>query len=102
MIDGNEIRGRLRATLRDFATPLAGLLAGKPVMLPAQRFYHLLDSKIEAAANSPDLMGGLAVGSAARRNLPADAEPTADALKAMRQRQSLKVLVENPAELYGF
>jgi len=99
IVNNHAVRDRLEATLCEFAAPMAGLLAGLPVALPAQRYYRLLDSRIEGAANSADLMGGVGLGpqSGARRALPAAAEPAAEVLKAIRQRQSLQMLVENPA-----
>jgi photosystem II stability/assembly factor-like uncharacterized protein len=99
VVNGNDARSRLETTLREFAAPAAGLLAGAPVVLPAQRYYRLVDSRIEGAANNADLMGGVGPSpeGVARRTLPPVAEPAPEVVKAMRQRQTLQVLIQNPA-----
>jgi photosystem II stability/assembly factor-like uncharacterized protein len=98
VIDGNESRGRLEASLRQFAAPVSRLLDGVAASLPAQRYYRLLDCSIAGAANNPDLMGGVGMtpGSAARRALPV-ADPGPAIVKAIRQRQAVYALLENSA-----
>jgi photosystem II stability/assembly factor-like uncharacterized protein len=96
IVDGNVLQPRLAASLREFAAPLAELLSDAPVTLPAQRSYRLVDTRMEAAANNTSLMGGVNADSSARRAL-AVAESPPEALKAIRQRQSLRLLLENPS-----
>src|SRR5205823_1234573 len=50
MLDLNEAVGRLEATARDFAGPAVALLADGPAELPGQRFFCLLDRRLEEAA----------------------------------------------------
>jgi photosystem II stability/assembly factor-like uncharacterized protein len=97
VVDGNELRSRLETTLREFAAPAAGLLAGMPTTLPAQRSYRLLDSRSEDQEKQTDLMGGVAAGDGARRELPAIAETSPEVAKAIRHRHTLQLLVDNSA-----
>jgi photosystem II stability/assembly factor-like uncharacterized protein len=95
--DNNDVGPRLGCTARDFAGGAAGLLADAPVLLPAARYYRLLDSHMDGASRHRDLMDGttLAPGGTARRLLPPiDASP--EMLQASRARRNLEVLAESP------
>src|SRR5260370_15178668 len=96
-VDLNDASPRLSATPRDFATPAAELL-GDPV-LPTQRFFHLLESRIDGAAHHHDLMQGLSLarGGTARREQDAPAEPDSHLLQAVRTRRNLEAMAEKPA-----
>jgi photosystem II stability/assembly factor-like uncharacterized protein len=98
-LDLTAVSPRLQAPARDFAAPAAGLLAEVPGVLPAQRFYRLLDSRIAGATDHRDLMQGVALtaGGVARRNLPPLAELPPEVEKALRTRRLLHALAETPA-----
>jgi photosystem II stability/assembly factor-like uncharacterized protein len=99
VLDLNEPSPRLSATPRDFAAPAAALLADGPTVLPSQRFFHLLESRLEGAAKHHDLMQGalLAPGGTARREMPDLTEANPDLLKAIRARRNLQTLAESSA-----
>src|SRR5262249_51960933 len=99
VLDLTEAKPRLRACARDFIAPAAKLLDDDEAVLPRQRSYRLLHSKIEGAANHRDLMQGLALapGGTARRMLAALGEPNPDIEKAIRARRNLTSLAETPA-----
>src|SRR5262249_45949370 len=80
------------------ATPAAGLLSDLPPQLPAQRFYRLLDSRLEGAEAHQDVMDGitLAPHGVARRDLKPLGQAEADILKTIRTRRNLQVLAETP------
>jgi photosystem II stability/assembly factor-like uncharacterized protein len=108
--DGNELCPRIRETPREFAAAAAALLTAVPPVLPGQRHYRLLDSKVEGALAMGHLMDGLPPGAegVARRALPEGAEPKAAELKALRARKNLQVLAEvqpgpltNPGKVLG-
>jgi hypothetical protein len=88
---------RLQTTAREFAGPAAALLGTSA--LPAQRFFHLVDSRIPDAAGHTHLMDGIALGrgGVARRDQPAVADLGADVLKTIRARRELQVLTDTPA-----
>ena len=89
----------LQATVRDFATGPAGLLAERAAVVPANRCFRLLASHLEGAANHKDLMEGLdlpADGTTARRKLSETLEVDKDLVKAIRQRESLRAISEAP------
>ncbi len=99
VLDLNEPRARLGATARDFAMSAVGLLIDRPLLLPPERFYRLLDSRIEGAAGHRDLMEGivLAPHGTARRDLkPLPNE--AATLRTIRARRNLQMLAESSAE----
>jgi photosystem II stability/assembly factor-like uncharacterized protein len=98
VLDLNNPSARLEATLRDFAMPAAGLLTDLPPLLPGQRFYRLLDSRLEGAEAHRDLMDGIALAphGVARRDLKPLGQAEADILKAIRTRRNLLVLAETP------
>src|SRR4029077_499814 len=83
----NDPSPRLSGTPRDFAEPAAALLADQA--LPAQRFFHLLETRIEGAQNHRNLMQGinLAAGGTARRVQSALLEQNPDLMQAMRARR---------------
>jgi photosystem II stability/assembly factor-like uncharacterized protein len=96
--DGSQVGTRLKATPRDYALPAAGLLHATPPLLPAQRFYRLLDGTLNEAGGH-GLMDGLPVPTegVARRTLPPQKEPTPEEDKALRARRTLQQLAEGPA-----
>jgi photosystem II stability/assembly factor-like uncharacterized protein len=96
VLDLNEPSAALEAAPRDFAAPAAGLLADRPVLLPPERFYRLLDSRLQGAAEHRDLMEGvvLAPEGVARRKVKAPARLGAEALKVIRARRDLQALAE--------
>lgn len=97
-LDLNEASPALEATVRDFAAPAADLLADFPPLLPAMRYYHLLDSRLPGAAKHRDLMEGITLtpGGVARREQDLAAQPGPTVLKTIRARRNLEVLAENP------
>jgi photosystem II stability/assembly factor-like uncharacterized protein len=104
VLDMNEPSPRLGASPRDFAAPAAALLTDAPAALPSQRYFYLLESRLEGAAKHHDLMQGvlLGPGGTARREMRdfADADP--DLLKALRARRNLQALSEaSAANLVG-
>jgi photosystem II stability/assembly factor-like uncharacterized protein len=99
VMDGNDPCARLGATARDFVAPAAGLLADVPPLLPQERYYRLLDSKVEGASSHRDLMEGVALTpkGVARRDIPDLAAPNADMLRTIRVRRNLQALAETAA-----
>jgi photosystem II stability/assembly factor-like uncharacterized protein len=99
VLDLTEASRRLESSARDFAGPAFALLSEAPPAGPTQRFYRLLDSRIEGADAHTSLLEGLpplAPGGLARRNLAALKEPSAEILKAMQARRNLQALAETP------
>jgi len=94
----NDPSPRLSGTPRDFAEPAAALLADQA--LPAQRFFHLLETRIEGAENHRSLMQGvnLAAGGTARRVQSALLEQNPDLMQAIRARRNLEVLAQRPPD----
>jgi photosystem II stability/assembly factor-like uncharacterized protein len=99
VLDLSAPRARLESTARDFASPAAALLADNNAPLPERRYYHLLDSKLAAAANQRNLMDGtaLAPGGTARRKLGVAADLKPEVVKALRARRAFDRLTQEPA-----
>jgi photosystem II stability/assembly factor-like uncharacterized protein len=98
-LDLNAISGVLEGTAAEFATgPMAVLAGGMPVV-PAERRYRLLAEHLPGAVKHAGLMDGLdiAPGGPARRALPKDTEPSEELVKAIRQRATLRAMIETPA-----
>jgi photosystem II stability/assembly factor-like uncharacterized protein/tetratricopeptide (TPR) repeat protein len=100
VLEAGEPSARLEASPRDFATAAAGLLADAPPQLPAQRFFRLLDSRIEGAENHRDLMQGIALTPAgvSRRSAAVVAPLAPEVERALRSSRNLQALLEAPAE----
>jgi len=99
MLDVTKISDRLEGTIRDFATPAAGLLFDSPTALPTERCYHLLESRLPGALGHTDLMRGVEMnpGSAARRQL-SEAPPLAkEVQEGLRTIRNLQAMAETPA-----
>jgi hypothetical protein len=100
VLDATATSARLEASPRDFATTAAGLLADAPPQLPAQRFFRLLDSRIDGAADHHDLMQGIPLTPAGvSRRQPAEVaalSPEVD--RALRGSRNLQALLDTPAE----
>jgi photosystem II stability/assembly factor-like uncharacterized protein/tetratricopeptide (TPR) repeat protein len=96
-IDLNDPSPRLSGTPRDFAEPAAALLTDQT--LPTRRFFHLLASRIDGAANHHQLMQGLslAAGGTARREQPLLMEPSDEWLQGTRLRRNLETMAQKPA-----
>jgi photosystem II stability/assembly factor-like uncharacterized protein/tetratricopeptide (TPR) repeat protein len=97
-LDLTQAGSRLEETPRDFAGPAAEILADSPATLPAQRHYHLLESRIAGAANHRTLMQGveLAPGGVARRKITQLGGLSPEAAQALRNRRNLLAIAENP------
>jgi photosystem II stability/assembly factor-like uncharacterized protein len=97
-LDATQICPHLETAPREFAASPMALLAETPPALPAQRFFHLLDSRIASAANHIHLMDGTALGrgGAARRNESAAADLAEDVQKSIRARRAFQMLTETP------
>jgi photosystem II stability/assembly factor-like uncharacterized protein len=97
-VDSNEPSLRLGGTPRDFAATAAALLSDQ--VLPAQRYFHLLESRLDGAANHHQLMQGLtlASGGTARRVQRAIVEQDDELLQAIRARRNLEVMAQNPSD----
>jgi photosystem II stability/assembly factor-like uncharacterized protein len=97
-LDATEICPRLEASARDFAQPAAALLADTPLPLPAQRTYHLLESRIAGATAHRSLVQGvdLASGGEARRKQPLSQPLSTELTHALQTRRNLQALVEQP------
>lgn len=108
-VDANAIAPRLEDTIRNYAAPGFEILsASTPVEEIGRRpekaeesgtrFYRLLESQIEGAANHAALMDGITLefGGAARRELPQKAEASPELVKTIRERRNLQVLAEMP------
>jgi hypothetical protein len=98
-LDLTRVSPRLEATIRDFATSAAGMLADAPLTLPAQRHYHFLKGRGAGEALHRHLMQGmeLAAGGVARRKQTEVATLSPELEKAIRQRRNLVALAEIPA-----
>src|SRR5262249_16845983 len=99
-LDSTAVSPRLGAIARDFATPAAALLANTPPLLPNQRYYHLLDSRLSEAIKHRDLMQGveLAPCGGARAKQTAVASLTPQVEKALQARRNLVALAGTPAD----
>ncbi|MCS6851329.1 MAG: YCF48-related protein [Gemmataceae bacterium] len=99
VLDLTEAKPRLQATVRDFAAASASLLAERPVSLPAQRYYRLLEGRIDGAASHRDLMQGIALAyeGTARRAFRPLPESAAELEQAIRARRNLQALIDAPA-----
>jgi photosystem II stability/assembly factor-like uncharacterized protein len=97
VMDLTDPSPRLEATPRDYATPAFGLLTEVPWALPDQRFFRLLDSRLEGADGHRDLMQGVALAprGVARRDLGTIQEPGPEILQAVRTRRNLEAVAEN-------
>jgi photosystem II stability/assembly factor-like uncharacterized protein len=97
-LDATRSSARLQDSARDFAAPALALLADSSLEVPAERFYHLLDSKLPGAGNHHDLMQGvdLAYGGQARRRQAVVAELPPELEKQLHTRRNLRVLAESP------
>lgn len=95
----SEVRPRFVGTIRDFITPAANLLAGKPVVLPKRQTLQLLASHLAGAEKHVALFEGVRPSPLgdARRKLPACAELTAEMTKAIQAQQNLQTLIDQPA-----
>jgi hypothetical protein len=93
-----EPSDRLLASPRDFAGPAAGLVNDVQTLLPARRYFDLVENRLEKVGPGDSLMSGIVLASdgTARRKLP-PVEPPSDAVRhAMRQRRDLQALAEMP------
>jgi photosystem II stability/assembly factor-like uncharacterized protein/LmbE family N-acetylglucosaminyl deacetylase len=93
-----EPSDRLMASPRDFAESAAGLVNDEHTLLPARRYFNLLETRLERAGPGDGLMSGIVLASdgTARRKLP-PVEPPSDGLRrAMRVRRDLQALAEMP------
>lgn len=97
--DASEPAPRLEASPRDFATPAAALVPDAPEVLPAQRFYALLDGRLDGAADHKSLMQGvtLAPRGEARRDLGEVAALPPEVQKAIQTRRNLQALADMPS-----
>jgi len=95
-VDLTEPNQRLSGTPRDFAEPAAALLTDQ--VLPTRRFFHLLASRLEGAANHHQLMQGLnlSAGGTARREQRAIGEPDLKWLQGVRLRRNLEAIAQKP------
>lgn len=98
IVDGNADRNQLEASARDFAAAAAALLAETPVELPAYRFFKLVDTRLDKAAEMRHLMAGLPANleGIARRPLKLVEKPNPEQEAANRIRKQLRTLVETP------
>lgn len=98
-VELGELETALDGTIKEFVCGPMAQIAGAPVTLPARRGFRLLAARIAGAEGHRDLMQGieLARGGLARRPAPALEEPSAEAIKAARQRLRLLALAEAPA-----
>jgi tetratricopeptide (TPR) repeat protein len=96
--DAAEPGTRLQTSPRDYAGSAATLLACAANSLPAQRYYSLLDSRLEGAARHRSLMQGiqLAPGGEARRDLGTVAELTPEVQKTIQTCRNLQTLADQP------
>jgi photosystem II stability/assembly factor-like uncharacterized protein len=96
-LDLTALSKPLEGTVQEFAADAASLLGeGDPI--PARRSYRLLQP--QTADKQHDLMEGIDLprGGQARRPLSATAEPSAELIKAIRTRVTLRALCETPAK----
>jgi len=89
---------RLLASPRDYAATAAGLLSDTAVLLPAQRYFTLLENRLERTGGNGGLMDGitLGLGGEARRKLPDLAALPGAVRQAMQERRNLQALAEFP------
>lgn len=97
-VDLTEPSPKLRGTPREFSEPAVALLTDQ--VLPTQRFFHLLESRIDGATNHHQLMQGvnLAAGGTARREQGIVVEQDAELLRAIRVRRNLEVMAQKPSD----
>ena len=94
--DATETGPRLQTSPCNFAASAASLLVSTDWRLPGQRFYSLLDSRLEGAAGHRSLMQGikLALGGEARRDLGPEPELTPEVRKACEKCRNLQSLAD--------
>jgi photosystem II stability/assembly factor-like uncharacterized protein len=99
-LDLGQVCPSLEDTLKEFVSAPAALLAEKPTTLPMRRGFRLVAAHIDGAAGHRDLMQGVeaAPGGLARRPVTATPEPSAEQVKAIRQRARILTLAEAPAD----
>jgi photosystem II stability/assembly factor-like uncharacterized protein len=98
-LDGTHPGPRLEASPRDFADTACSLLFDSPADLPAQRFYRLLDSRLDGAEAHRDLMQGVTLGEVgvARRAVAPVAELSREKAKALQARRQFQTIVQTVA-----
>jgi photosystem II stability/assembly factor-like uncharacterized protein len=98
LVVSTEPSDRLRASPRDFAAPAAALVNDAHALLPARRYFDLLESRLEKPVADDGLMSGIVLASdgTARRKLAAVEAPTDAERQAMRVRRNLQALAEMP------
>ncbi len=98
-LDLTKPSNALENTPRDFAAPAAELLARGPTAPPNQCYFHLLEARLDGAANHRTLMEGIPLGrgGTARREQEAVTELRPEQLKAIRDRRTFEMLTETPA-----
>lgn len=91
----------LESTYRDFAAPIAALLAEAPTTPPATRGYRLIASRSPGAETHRDLMEAVNIGpgSFARRPTPPPAEADPEAERTVRKQATIRALTEAPVGL---
>ena len=97
-LDLTAVRARLGGTVRDFAAPAAGLLAGAAVSPPRRRCLRLLASTIAGAEGHRSLMQGVkpcAVGEA-RRAAKAVEALSREMVKQIRECQNILNIADSP------
>jgi hypothetical protein len=96
VIDLGAACAGLASTAQEFAAAPLALLAGDAVAVPPERRYRLLASHLAGAATHRGLMQGVALapGGVARRKQASAEAPTAEVLKAVRLRATLRLLAE--------
>jgi hypothetical protein len=95
---GSDFRARLEGSACDFAGEAQRLLAEGSPRLPSQRYFRLVDSKMDGAANHQQLTQELQLspGGVARRTLAPVAEVRPEVLAAQKARQCFEKIVETP------
>lgn len=100
-----EPLGRLGDSARDIAEPATGLLTDRPIALPSERRFELIEHKVECNPADPNLMGGvvLAHGGTARREMPqlTDAEIHAARAREAASRTARTIEALNKPEFSG-
>jgi photosystem II stability/assembly factor-like uncharacterized protein len=96
-IDLTAVRGPLRATLQEFASAPAGLLAEGAMQVPATRNFRYLGG-VAGTQNDTDLMQGIDLmpGGVARRPAADRGEPSAEEADAIRRRALVRALADTP------
>ncbi len=96
-LDLRTVSGPLEATLREFAENAAAVLGNEAPAFPAKRSFRLIASTLPGAADHNELMQGVEVapGGFARRP-PAEGEPSAATVQAIRRRAELRALTDVP------